>query len=1407
MAMPTLVGTHTLKFTTGSTWTNASVFTGITDGSWIFMSVLQGTNTNAVSLVPAGWSVILPPSLLGTRSHAIYGKIWHTGDPTSQSISFVTGGTSTAVSVSGSIMTWWGTGGPSNIDSMLVGDFRFRNEDNVAGSRFTNTAPSLTTTTPDTKVFTISVEATTATETPDAVVSYSPGWTQDAWSGHTTTIDTIWLAHMDMPTPGATGANVITYQNQQDSNGQGIQIGVPSVDATFDPVKRAATPFKLVGPTTTPQTRLAPPRAYASGDLIVAMVNFGASGITTDAAARGWWVLNTGTMNTRSWALLARRASAVEDYNNNYVIGLSGAAHSSSVTAVIRGHNVTVVEDLQVGTQAVRSGSLADATAPSIITTGKTLALALFAESTTALGTWAVTGGSFTEWAQTRDSTTMIDCVLVASRDMPAGGATGNSVTTNTQASSNGVGIQLGIPMATASTSYGTFVGSTSAQYNVASQNITLPVGSSIGDYALVSQMNSDGGVTTGATGFTQLDAPTVGTGSGYVGWKLLTATDITNGFVTVTRSTGTVAISLSVYRGISGFGALGTSYVRPGFQTTTTATAVTVPDSSQKILVIRLEKNGSGNPGPVSVSPTTTERASYFSNGAGLPSSYIGEYTGPGVTRTITDPVGSSSAYGVQVALLPVAGVPDPTPAFSASSSGAFNAQTTTTLALPSIAEGNWAIASYVVNSATRTATTPDGWTKLYGPVVMGARTAYVFGKYWHTGDLTSVTVTWSGTVSGHGQAIWGTGGPKNISEFVLGTGGLRSATGTSTTNVASSITVPAKSRVFTFSFEASATAEAAISSVSNSVAQHNFVAQETTNLETLWVGSRAYPSGGASGNTTITYPNSDATNGWAVQIGIPPYIPLGSPIVVNFSEAVGSSTTARTITLATPTGYAVGDILVAILRDQSGSSTVDWTAPSTTWKRVGPAFDPATQASYRHNAVFTFLIDSLGNIPAGFTFDRGSTASARMVAHMILLRAGSAGRSPVLQAFWDSNNNLDPVGTIDSAAGSYAITSPATTIYWAATEKAAPNSNVITDKPIDYTDITQTNTSTDTAISRTILYSAYKAQPEGTTSTGEVGVNWESTTSGAISGSLTFSDGSMPSFVGTGITAADGNGKPTKVFIMTAAGPRTPNAIIPIRKGFDSVSQMLAKPGFTWGHRGNSSVLPEASLRAYSYTVARGYGVLEVPLARTIDGVWFGLHDQYLDRTALGVSTTTLDPAVMTWAQVNAYTNHENGGNEPFMRWEDYVAAYGSTHVTVVDPKYALGKFRVEFLNMVYNDIGTTRGIVKYFGSGSGSAFLSTSAQAMGFQTWGYFYATDASAANGGNGDLQTWGPSWTFLGMEHSASQAIWNETLAFGKPIIAHIASNQANYATAMSKGASGVQCSATDIIAPVSWWTA
>lgn len=276
-------------------------------------------------------------------------------------------------------------------------------------------------------------------------------------------------------------------------------------------------------------------------------------------------------------------------------------------------------------------------------------------------------------------------------------------------------------------------------------------------------------------------------------------------------------------------------------------------------------------------------------------------------------------------------------------------------------------------------------------------------------------------------------------------------------------------------------------------------------------------------------------------------------------------------------------------------------------------------------------------------------------------------------------------------------------------------------------------------------------------------------------------------------GAVAYDGLGNETRVFLVTENGLATPE-LIPVNKGFETVSQMLGTPGFTWAHRGLTT-FAEESLYAYTRAVVRGHGALEISFGRTSDGVWVGTHDNDLNRV---VGTSGL-PSInaMTWAQVQTYMIHLGlDSPKPFMRWEEIRDTYGESHVLILDPKnYNWGALQIEFLNMC-DQLGPEKVVVKQYAS---DMSLASAAASRDYTTWGHTFDDFMS-----NPQLNTYLAGWDLLGIDYSSPQSDWNVLLATGKPVVGHIANNQAAYNTCIAKGASGVACTSYDI-EPVSWW--
>ncbi len=384
---------------------------------------------------------------------------------------------------------------------------------------------------------------------------------------------------------------------------------------------------------------------------------------------------------------------------------------------------------------------------------------------------------------------------------------------------------------------------------------------------------------------------------------------------------------------------------------------------------------------------------------------------------------------------------------------------------------------------------------------------------------------------------------------------------------------------------------------------------------------------------------------------------------------------------------------------------------------------------------------------------------------SHVVLSVAGIDPASLIVGA---DGTRAASGGTTATTAPSITTTVPGTRVYIIATERTTANETIEATVNNGFTKLLHTFQNGTSAES---IFIGYKDMP----------------TAGAVGATTVTFQNSQAS-----------NG----YAVLIAVAPTVSTA----RRGFDSVAEMRGKKGATWAHRGGSTSYPEHSLYAYQQAAERGYGVLELSMQRTSDGVWFGCHDLDLQRVTGGTAPAT-DVRTMTWAQVNAYqiTVGAQGAPQPFMRWQDFIAAgFGTTHVLVLDPKNSVGTHQAEFLAMVAADVDPARVIMKWSG---GLTSFADAAKAAGFKTAGYWYQSDYD-----NGNLAAQTPSWDYLGMDYTATTAwtgpgnIVELAAAQGKKVWGHIAPTQAAYNTAMSKGADLVQVSGVATVDPVSWWT-
>ena len=250
------------------------------------------------------------------------------------------------------------------------------------------------------------------------------------------------------------------------------------------------------------------------------------------------------------------------------------------------------------------------------------------------------------------------------------------------------------------------------------------------------------------------------------------------------------------------------------------------------------------------------------------------------------------------------------------------------------------------------------------------------------------------------------------------------------------------------------------------------------------------------------------------------------------------------------------------------------------------------------------------------------------------------------------------------------------------------------------------------------------------------------------------------------------------TNLVFIYQNGEARPAAMRAVPRGYKDIGTMMSTRGFLIAHRGGSVSWPEASMRAYTNAVMFGAGALEVSCQKTKGGVWFLNHDRTLQRVDKTAPNTPVTE--MTWAEIQKYTTI----GEPFMTVEEYFAAYGSSHITVLDPKYSAAEWQE--LKKFFPTDAQGRIIWKF---SIDAGWLVNQWKADGWKCWGYSYPDHVT-----DGRINEWHKPWDYIGMSWEASDEVWRRTTALGKPVWAHICPTRQAYDDGLAKGAVGCMVS-------------
>lgn len=238
---------------------------------------------------------------------------------------------------------------------------------------------------------------------------------------------------------------------------------------------------------------------------------------------------------------------------------------------------------------------------------------------------------------------------------------------------------------------------------------------------------------------------------------------------------------------------------------------------------------------------------------------------------------------------------------------------------------------------------------------------------------------------------------------------------------------------------------------------------------------------------------------------------------------------------------------------------------------------------------------------------------------------------------------------------------------------------------------------------------------------------------------------------------------------------------------------TRLLDTPGFTVAHHGGSRDWPEESLYAYKRSVSAGINALEVSLARSSDGVWFGLHDTTLDRTS---GTFHIEAADYTWAEINALrikppsTGTPGQATRPYARFESILDAHAATHTLFVDPKAAdPSRFGEVFAIIEKRVSAPTESIIaKGYCT---SIPWATESRSRGYRGWGFYYANEIAAEPSLLADTQDY---WSVLGLDYGGASGQWAAVRSMGKPVIAHVVPSLEAARAALALGADGLMLS-------------
>lgn len=215
---PTRDGYTDISYIYGTGDTFLADISAVPDGGWMIIVATYVNGTTPTT--PAGWTALESRKTVNTLNTSIYAKIKQPGDSATQLFdpSGVDG------RLYGTAVLLWGRASAS-VSSWTIGSFGDRA---VNATAFTDLTPTVNVTTAKSLVLSLAMERTTAAETNYTSLTGATPW---IWipQRDADKIQTIAIGYNEQASTGTSQAMLVTYPNNQSTNGTAVQIVIPPI--------------------------------------------------------------------------------------------------------------------------------------------------------------------------------------------------------------------------------------------------------------------------------------------------------------------------------------------------------------------------------------------------------------------------------------------------------------------------------------------------------------------------------------------------------------------------------------------------------------------------------------------------------------------------------------------------------------------------------------------------------------------------------------------------------------------------------------------------------------------------------------------------------------------------------------------------------------------------------------------------------------------------------------------------------------------------------------------------------------------------------------------------------------------------------------------------------------------------